>query len=698
MAREIIQNGAVANDGTGDNLRVTADKINRMFGEMYGVFQFQNNGDLNIVNPNGDITIGAGPNRLTDPAIRIPDTVGGDIKLGTATNPIDIGSPTNPAIQIPAPGTGTNSPIQIGNPNNGISVPMPGDSTTPVRIGPDPSIPTNPGISIPAPATTNPLTIKNPNGPIELGPTTNPNDGDNKGSPTTPGITIPAPGAGGADNGSEIDIRTGKTPLRVVYTDNNGKLEVDENLRFDGNHLQVVEKDMYLQLGTYPGSGSAADQSYGIIWKGDGAVANASTKHYGYIKAEYTNQNMASNSSVVTIGPGTPLIGLDGYQSAKHWLKINYKGHVAINTDETTYGDVHKMTLGRGGMLSESYASVDAEQIFHAWGTTRGNQIYQDASGFKLAQLGNQGKTYWLGHGGVHLNPFATGGARCITWDTDCEVTISNADGDGIVVPSPASNNPITIGNPAAGGISIPRDGTGGFKAGNPGTGAPVTGGSGGANGGSGNAGGTPGISIPSPWDSRQNATNPENAAKLKNPDGPIEIGNPGSPTGHGILIPTPGSADAMTIDTGLTSNRVVWTKPDKGTLGVDDKFKYDGTSAELEAAFKTKYVEFLLTPSYASTFAPDWKLGTVQTMTLTGNITLNEPVDLPVGGTMTVIFKQDGTGSRLISYQSSKFIFASGIKTLTTTANAVDMLNIFNTGVVGASQYMCALTTNYRA
>jgi hypothetical protein len=82
----------------------------------------------------------------------------------------------------------------------------------------------------------------------------------------------------------------------------------------------------------------------------------------------------------------------------------------------------------------------------------------------------------------------------------------------------------------------------------------------------------------------------------------------------------------------------------------------------------------------------------------LTGNITLNEPVDLPVGGTMTVIFKQDGTGSRLISYQSSKFIFASGIKTLTTTANAVDMLNIFNTGVVGASQYMCALTTNYRA
>ena len=695
MPREIIQNGAVANDGTGDNLRVTADKINRMFGEMYDVFQFQSNGDLNIANPDGDITIGAGPNRLTDPAIRIPDTVGGDIKLGTGTNPIDIGSPTNPAIQIPAPGT--NTPIQIGNPNNGISLPMPGDSTTPVRIGPDQTNPANAGMAIPAPGTSNPLTIKNPNGPIELGPTTNPNDSDNKGSPTTPGITIPPPGAGGADNGGEIDIRTGKTPLRVVYTDNNGKLEVDDNLRFNGDHLQVVERDMFFQLGTFAQSGgtSVGDFSRGIIWKNDGPIGDASTKHYGYIRALYGNQNMSSQSSAIEIAAGTPYYGLDGYSGDKNALIITWDGHVSIATDGGSYNDDnHRFTLGRGGMLTNTYVGQDDEQIFHSWGTSRGNQIHQDGSGYKLGQLGNQGKTYWLGHGGAYLDPLAVG-SRCITWDTDCEVTISNENGDGIVVPSPASDDPITIGG--AGGISIPRDGSGGFQAGTPGTGAPVSGGSGGANGGSGNAGGTPGISIPAPWDSREDAVNPENAAKLKNPDGPIEIGNPGSPTGHGILIPTPGSADAMTIDTGLTPNRVVWTKPDKGTLGVDDKFKYDGTSAELEAAFKTKYVEFLLTPTYASTFAPDWKLGTVQTMTLTGNITLNEPVDLPVGGTMTIIFKQDGTGSRLISYQADKFIFASGIKTLTTTANAVDMLNIFNTGVVGASQYMCALTTNYR-
>ena len=58
MSRELILNGTIANDGTGDNLRVTADKINRMFGELYGTFHYNSNGDLNIINPNGNITIG----------------------------------------------------------------------------------------------------------------------------------------------------------------------------------------------------------------------------------------------------------------------------------------------------------------------------------------------------------------------------------------------------------------------------------------------------------------------------------------------------------------------------------------------------------------------------------------------------------------------------------------------------------------
>jgi hypothetical protein len=146
-----------------------------------------------------------------------------------------------------------------------------------------------------------------------------------------------------------------------------------------------------------------------------------------------------------------------------------------------------------------------------------------------------------------------------------------------------------------------------------------------------------------------------------------------------------------LTID-GLASNCVVWTQAGTGELGVDSLFKYDGVSAELEAEFKTKYVEFTYTGTFANTVVPDWTNGTVQTFTVTNNFTLNAPANLPVGGSMTLIIKQDSVGNRAMTPESGQYIFASGINTLTTTANAVDMLNIFNSGNV----YMASLTTDY--
>ena len=92
----------------------------------------------------------------------------------------------------------------------------------------------------------------------------------------------------------------------------------------------------------------------------------------------------------------------------------------------------------------------------------------------------------------------------------------------------------------------------------------------------------------------------------------------------------------------------------------------------------------------------PDWNNGTVQYFTANNNFTLNIPINLPVGATMTVIFTQDGSGNHQMITSPNTYIFASGIKTLTTTANAVDMLNIFNTGK-GSNTYMAALTTDYK-
>ena len=75
--------------------------------------------------------------------------------------------------------------------------------------------------------------------------------------------------------------------------------------------------------------------------------------------------------------------------------------------------------------------------------------------------------------------------------------------------------------------------------------------------------------------------------------------------------------------------------------------------------------------------------------MTLTGNITLSSVLNMPAGGSMTVILTQDATGSRTLT---STMKFPGGYKTLTTNTNAVDILNIFYTG----STYYASLVKGY--
>ena len=82
---------------------------------------------------------------------------------------------------------------------------------------------------------------------------------------------------------------------------------------------------------------------------------------------------------------------------------------------------------------------------------------------------------------------------------------------------------------------------------------------------------------------------------------------------------------------------------------------------------------------------------GTIQKVTLNGNATSLAISNIGVAQSFTIIFTQDGSGSRTLT-TSSAFKFASGFKTLSTVAGAVDMLNIFFDG----STYFCTLTTGY--
>ena len=90
-----------------------------------------------------------------------------------------------------------------------------------------------------------------------------------------------------------------------------------------------------------------------------------------------------------------------------------------------------------------------------------------------------------------------------------------------------------------------------------------------------------------------------------------------------------------------------------------------------------------------SGTITPDFNNGSIQTMTLTGNVTINSLGNANAGSSMTLILTQDGTGNRILT---SSMKFAGGVKTLSTTANAIDIISVFYDG----STYYSSLTKGY--
>ena len=82
---------------------------------------------------------------------------------------------------------------------------------------------------------------------------------------------------------------------------------------------------------------------------------------------------------------------------------------------------------------------------------------------------------------------------------------------------------------------------------------------------------------------------------------------------------------------------------------------------------------------------------GPVQTLTATGNITLNttDITNAVAGTSITLIITQDGTGSRLLT---SNLKYAGGSKTLSTAASSIDVINVFYDG----TNYLASLVKGY--
>lgn len=81
-------------------------------------------------------------------------------------------------------------------------------------------------------------------------------------------------------------------------------------------------------------------------------------------------------------------------------------------------------------------------------------------------------------------------------------------------------------------------------------------------------------------------------------------------------------------------------------------------------------------------------------TVTLGGNRTLDNPTGQVAGQSGLIIVKQDGTGSRTLSY-GSNYKFGGGAPTLTATADAIDAISYF---VESDGLLMCAFIGDFKS
>jgi len=90
------------------------------------------------------------------------------------------------------------------------------------------------------------------------------------------------------------------------------------------------------------------------------------------------------------------------------------------------------------------------------------------------------------------------------------------------------------------------------------------------------------------------------------------------------------------------------------------------------------------------ATITPDFAVNNSFTVTLGGNRTLANPTNLVAGQSGVIIINQDGTGSRTLAYGTNYDFGGGTAPTLTTTANAQDMIAYF---VVSTSRINCVFT-----
>jgi hypothetical protein len=159
------------------------------------------------------------------------------------------------------------------------------------------------------------------------------------------------------------------------------------------------------------------------------------------------------------------------------------------------------------------------------------------------------------------------------------------------------------------------------------------------------------------------------------------------------------GSAGASTADTVLVSTEQTITgqktfseevilnsisSSDSSVIQINDGIEVDGPSQHNSTVtFNAGFNERVNALTSSSTITVNCATARVHTVTLGTNTEFNI-TNLPTGGTCTIIITQDGTGSRTATFGtdgSAAVRFPSGSSVLSTGANDIDVVSIFNDG-----------------
>ncbi len=127
--------------------------------------------------------------------------------------------------------------------------------------------------------------------------------------------------------------------------------------------------------------------------------------------------------------------------------------------------------------------------------------------------------------------------------------------------------------------------------------------------------------------------------------------------------------------------------------IGISANTANIGLSGNVELHSVTaRFAEPLITGNVPGNYTPDWNTGAIHNYVARQNFTLNPPVNMPIGAAMTIVVTQDETGNRTMT-PNAYYKFASNIRTLSTGANSVDMMNFVRTS---SNTYLTVLTKGY--